>query len=70
MRQALDHLHRLGFADPQAYAVLARSLTVQAYTMASDDLFWISGWLSIAMIAVVWLARRSVSGGGAQAAAD
>ncbi|HVZ91831.1 MAG TPA: DHA2 family efflux MFS transporter permease subunit, partial [Rhizomicrobium sp.] len=28
MRQALDHLHRLGFADPQAYAVLARSLTV------------------------------------------
>jgi DHA2 family multidrug resistance protein len=70
MQQALDHLHHLGFSDPQAYGVLARSLVGQAYTMASDDLFWISGWLSIAMIAVVWMARRSVSGGGAPAAAD
>jgi DHA2 family multidrug resistance protein len=70
MQQALDHLLHLGLSDPQAYAVLTRSLVGQAYTMASDDLFWISGWLSIAMIAVVWLARRSVSGGGAHAAAD
>ena len=70
MQQALDHLHHLGFTDPQAYTLLARSLATQAYTMASDDLFWISGWLSIAMIAVVWLARRSVSGGGAPVSAD
>jgi len=70
MQQALDHLHHLGFSDPQAYAILARSLAGQAYTMASDDLFWISGWLSIAMIGVIWLARRSVSGGGAPVAAD
>jgi DHA2 family multidrug resistance protein len=70
MQQALAHLHHLGFGDAQAYGVLARSLVGQAYTMASDDLFWLSGWLSIAMIAVVWLARRSVSGGGAPPAAD
>jgi DHA2 family multidrug resistance protein len=70
MQQALDHLHHLGFSDPQAYGILARTLAGQAYTMASDDLFWISGWLSIAMIGVVWLARRSVSGGGAPVAAD
>jgi DHA2 family multidrug resistance protein len=68
MQQALDHLHHLGFGDGQAYAVLARSLVGQAYTMASDDLFWLSGWLSIAMIAVVWLARRSISGGAPPAA--
>jgi DHA2 family multidrug resistance protein len=68
MQQALDHLHHLGFGDGQAYALLARSLVGQAYTMASDDLFWLSGWLSIAMIAVVWLARRSISGGAPPAA--
>jgi len=43
---------------------------VQAYTMASDDLFWISGWLSIAMIPIIWLARASYSTGGTHAAAD
>jgi len=68
MQQALDHLHHLGYTDPQAYALLGRTLVTQAYTMASDDLFWISGWLSLAMIAVVWMARRSVSGGPPPAA--
>jgi DHA2 family multidrug resistance protein len=70
MQQAMDHLHGFGFTDPQAYALLARSLSSQAYLLASDDLFWISGWLSVAMIAVVWMARRAVSGGGGTPAAD
>jgi DHA2 family multidrug resistance protein len=43
---------------------------MQAYTMASDDLFWISGWLSVVLVAVIWMARRAVSHGGATAAAD
>ena len=42
----------------------------QAYLLASDDLFWISGWLSIAMIVAVWMARRAISGGATHAAAD
>ena len=69
-QQAMDRLHGFGFTDPQAYALLARNLTQQAYLVASDDLFWISGWLSIAMIAVVWAAKRSISGGGPPVAAD
>jgi DHA2 family multidrug resistance protein len=70
LQQAMDRLHHSGFTDLQAYGLLARQLASQAYLLASDDLFWISGWLSIAMIAVVWGARRSVSGGGTHAAAD
>ncbi|MBL6853751.1 MAG: DHA2 family efflux MFS transporter permease subunit [Alphaproteobacteria bacterium] len=70
MQAAMDHLHKLGLDDLHAYALLARNLAVQAYTMASDDLFWISGWLSIAMIPLIWLARASYSQGGATAAAD
>ena len=64
MQQALDRLHNFGFGDLQSYALLARSLVSQAYLLATDDLFWISGWLAVAMIAPVWLARRAVSGGG------
>jgi len=70
MQQALDHLHSFGFTDPQSYALLARSMASQAYLLASDDLFWISGWLSVAMIAVIWMARRAISGGGPPVAAD
>jgi DHA2 family multidrug resistance protein len=70
MQQATDRLHALGFTDLQSYGVLARTLTQQAYLLASDDLFWISGWLSIGMIGVIWLAKRAVSGGGAPVAAD
>jgi DHA2 family multidrug resistance protein len=70
MQQAMDRLHGFGLTDLQAYTILARNLAREAYTMAADDLFWLSGWLSIAMIGVVWLARRSVSGGGAPVAAD
>ncbi|MEJ0024884.1 MAG: DHA2 family efflux MFS transporter permease subunit [Rhizomicrobium sp.] len=64
MQQAVDRLNHFGFTDAQAYRLLTRSLTDQAYLLSSDDLFWISGWLSVAMIGVVWLARRAVSGGG------
>ena len=70
MQQAMAHLHSFGFTDPQSYATLAHSMATQAYLLASDDLFWISGWLSIAMIVVVWMARRAVSGGGPPVAAD
>jgi DHA2 family multidrug resistance protein len=70
MQAAMDHLHALGLTDPASYTLLARTLASQAYLLASDDLFWISGWLSLAMIAVVWCARRAVSGGGPPVAAD
>jgi DHA2 family multidrug resistance protein len=63
-------LHGFGFTDMQSYAILAHNMTQQAYLLASDDLFWISGWLSIAMIGVIWLARRAVSGGGPPVSAD
>jgi DHA2 family multidrug resistance protein len=70
MQHAMHQLHAFGFGDVQSYAILARNLVQQAYLLASDDLFWISGWLSIGMIAVVWLARRAVSGGRTPVAAD
>jgi DHA2 family multidrug resistance protein len=70
MQHAVHQLHGFGFTDMQSYAILAHNMTQQAYLLASDDLFWISGWLSIAMIGVIWLARRAVSGGGPPVSAD
>ena len=33
----------------------------QAYLLAATDLFWLSGWIALAMVAIVWFARRPMS---------
>jgi DHA2 family multidrug resistance protein len=70
VQQATEHLHQLGFTDLQSFGILARNLASQAYLLASDDLFWISGWLSVGLIGVVWLTRRASGTGAAHASAD
>src|SRR3546814_4279164 len=42
----------------------------QAYLLAANDLFWISAWLSLAMIPLIWFARRTYGGGGAVARSE
>jgi DHA2 family multidrug resistance protein len=69
MQEALTRLHGLGLSDSSALAVLYRQLTEQSYLLASLDYFWVSAWLSLAVLLLVWFAKRP-SGGGAPAAAD
>jgi MFS transporter, DHA2 family, multidrug resistance protein len=40
----------------------------QAFTQAALDLFWLFGVLSLIMVPLIWITRRSISGGGAVAA--
>jgi len=70
MQSAVAHLHHFGFSDLEAYASLTRGLMTQAYLLAADDLFWLSGWLMVVMLAVVWTTRRPASAGAVHAAAD
>jgi len=70
MQQAVAHLHSFGLTDLQSYGVLAHNMMQQAYLLSSLDLFWISGWLSVVLIGVIWIARKAYSHGGAVHAAD
>ncbi|GFE78942.1 multidrug resistance protein [Steroidobacter agaridevorans] len=70
MQQALEHMHSLGMSDSAALAALNKQMVNQAYLLSSLDYFWISSWLTLAMIALVWLARRPHTGGAAHVAAD
>ncbi len=69
MSLALSHLHDYGLSAAQSLGVLGRNLVTQAYMLSSLDFFWISGWLCLAVLPLVWLTHRSVGGGG-HAAAD
>jgi DHA2 family multidrug resistance protein len=68
-QQALSNLHHGGLSQAQSLGVLDHTLVNQAYMLSSLDFFWLSGWLCLAVIPLVWLCHRSVGGGG-HAAAD
>ena len=70
LTQALAGLHRLGASDLGAKAALVRTMTGQAYLQGANDIFWASGWICFALIAMVWTCRRAKSGGGPPPAAD
>ncbi len=66
--QTLETLRHLGVSAAQAPAMVARQMLQQAYLLAATDLFWLSGWIALAMIAIVWFARRPKPAGGPVAA--
>jgi DHA2 family multidrug resistance protein len=68
MRQALAHLSHLGMSDLTAKAAIMRTVISQAYLLSTIDFFWASGWICFVLIALVWLCRRAISGGGPVAA--
>jgi len=70
MTQALGRLQAGGLTEMQGLGVLTRSLVNQAYVLSSLDYFWASAWISMALIPLIWLARRARSDGKAAAAGD
>ncbi|HZZ68495.1 MAG TPA: DHA2 family efflux MFS transporter permease subunit [Phenylobacterium sp.] len=66
--QAGQALGRGGLSAHQAAGAVVKQMVGQAYLLSSVELFWICGWLSFAMIALVWLSKRPAAHGGAIAA--
>ena len=55
--QALEALAAQGLEPGQALAYLDRTLDAQARMLSTVDLFWLSGWLFVALGVLVWLAN-------------
>jgi MFS transporter, DHA2 family, multidrug resistance protein len=66
--QAISGLRHLGLGAEQALGALNQQVVNQAYTIAALDIFWLFGLLSVVMIPLIWLTRRSLRDGGAAAA--
>lgn len=65
----LHGMQAQGFTQEQSLAVINRLIDQQAYTLAVDDMFRLSAWLFLALIALVWLIKPSKSSAGGDAAA-
>ncbi len=58
MDGAIEQLKHIGMSSGQALTSITSNVVRQAYAMASIDFFWISGWLMLFLIPLVWLTRR------------
>jgi MFS transporter, DHA2 family, multidrug resistance protein len=67
--QTLNQLAANGFDNEQSLANINRLVDQQAYTMAANDMFYMSSLLFLLMIGVIWLAKPKLgaAAGGAGA---
>jgi DHA2 family multidrug resistance protein len=66
--QSLDQFAANGFSYDQSLASINRMIDQQAYTMAVNDMFYLSSMLFLLMIGVIWLSKPkpgAAAGGGA-----
>ncbi len=61
--QAVHALQAQGLSEPGAWAVIERTLSVQASTMGATDIFWMSAVLFLLLIGLVWLTKPYKSSG-------
>ncbi len=66
--QFLEALRARGVDEQQAYSILERMLSTQTHTLGATDFFWMTGWILLALVAVVWLARPPFGAGRTPAA--
>ena len=60
--QVMAQLHAEGLTTQQGNALLNHLIDNQAYMMSTDDIFYVSGILFVAMIFLIWFARPAKAG--------
>jgi len=67
--QAMQTLQANGLAAGQSQGLINRIIDQQAFMISANDIFYASGLLFVALIAVIWLARPAAAPAGAASAA-
>jgi DHA2 family multidrug resistance protein len=58
---AAHDLQNAGLTAQQSAGVIGHLVEGQAYLLSATEIFWACGWLSLATIALLWVARRPAS---------
>ena len=56
-QQFMAQAHARGLSTQQGAFLLNQLINAQAYMLSADDIFWVSGYLFVAMAFLIWLAR-------------
>jgi DHA2 family multidrug resistance protein len=58
----LQQLESLGIPPDQARGVLDNQLANQAFMLATNDIFWVMGWIFLALMFLVWTTKPPFGG--------
>ena len=64
-RHYLDVLHARGLGGGRDYAVINQLVTQQSYQMATNEVFYLCGFVCLLLAALIWLARPKAGAGPA-----
>jgi DHA2 family multidrug resistance protein len=67
---AVHVLEGTGLTAQQSSGVIGRLAESQAYLLSATEIFWACGWISLATLALLWVARRPAPNGVAAAGAE
>ena len=70
MQQTLAQMQQHGLPQAQGFGLLLHTIVGQSYLMSALDYFWISGWLSLALIPLIFFTHRPAGAAPAAAGAD
>lgn len=55
--EMIHQLHALGFHGLKSAEYLVRLITNQAFMLSTDDIFWLSGWIFMCLLIIIWFAK-------------
>jgi MFS transporter, DHA2 family, multidrug resistance protein len=53
----LARLSKRTAQDQRTYSILERMPSSQSHLLGAIDFFWLTGWVLVGLVAVMWLAR-------------
>lgn len=56
-QQALKLLHAHGFSSLATMGIMSHLTMKQAFMLSTNDFFWLSGWIFVVLMGLVWFAR-------------
>jgi len=62
--ETLNQLKLLGFTGLKNMGVVETMITNQSFMLSTNDIFWISGWIFICLMIVVWVAKPPFTSAG------
>jgi len=66
--QAVTKLQTLGLSGLNGTEFLVRTITNQAFMLSTNDFFWLSGWIFISLLVIIWFAKPPFLAKGSVAA--
>ncbi len=57
LTDVLTHLQGLGFTEDASYAQVLKVIINQSFMLATNDVFWVCGFIFMSLFALIWLAR-------------